>query len=319
MAIALITLWGALALWYRAPGPQWVGYGLCFAFALIGLRAIFSSRQAGRGPALALFALSTAALLGWWASLHPPAEGVWAPDVAEQVTGEIEGDVLVLKGVRDFDWQSANEATPHWITQRYDLDQLASVDLFLSYWAGPQMAHMIVSFGFADGQYLTWSVEVRRSLGGVFSPIADAFKANPLVIIAATEKDVIGLRTNLRKEDVRLFRLATDKQSARRLLTEYVHAANVLSRTPRWYNSITTNCTTVVWKMMRAMGARPSWDWRMIVNGYLPEYAYDAGSLNPHYSVQELRELGSVSPKGQAFGVKPGYSQAIREGVPKGR
>ena len=52
--------------------------------------------------------------------------------------------------------------------------------MFLSDWAGPEMAHVILSFGFEDGEYLAWSIEVRRSKGGAFSPVADLFKSHPL-------------------------------------------------------------------------------------------------------------------------------------------
>ena len=48
------------------------------------------------------------------------------------------------------------------------------------------MAHVIMSFGFDGGDYLAWSIEVRRRKGGEFSPMADLFKSNPLVIIAPT-------------------------------------------------------------------------------------------------------------------------------------
>ena len=57
---------------------------------------------------------------------------------------------------------------------------------------------------------------------------------------------------------------------ARKLLLEYVGDANALSTTPEFYNSITTNCTTTILKMMRAVGGKLPFDWRLIVNGYLP-------------------------------------------------
>src|SRR5947209_4314449 len=56
-------------------------------------------------------------------------------------------------------------------------EKLASLDLFLSYWAGPEMAHLIMSFGFDDGQELAWTIEVRREKNGQYSPVADAFKS----------------------------------------------------------------------------------------------------------------------------------------------
>jgi len=51
--------------------------------------------------------------------------------------------------------------------------------MFMSYWSGPTIAHVIMSFGFDDGRYLAWSIEVRRLAGGSFSPLADLFKNSP--------------------------------------------------------------------------------------------------------------------------------------------
>ena len=124
----------------------------------------------------------------------------------------------------------------------------------MSYWAGPEIAHTILSFGFEGGDYLALSIEVRRVKGGEFSPLADLFKTNPLVIIAADERDVVRVRSNIRHEDVQIYRLNAPPEKVRPLLLEYVDDANALSNAPKFYNSISTNCTTTIVKMMRAVG-----------------------------------------------------------------
>ncbi|MEP1199415.1 DUF4105 domain-containing protein [Tateyamaria sp.] len=316
LAVAGFTAWGAAALSFRAPGSDLVQMLLSASFAGLGAVTLYFWLRHRRVKRLLPLVIASVALLVWWSTLQPPSDGNWSPDVARQVTGKIDGDILTLNGVRNFEWRDDGSFVENWETRTYNLSELKSTDLFLSYWAGPEMAHFILSFGFADGQYLAWSIEVRRQVDGGFSPVADAFKENPIVIMAATETDIVGLRTNIRKEDVQLFRLNSDPDAARELLEEYVLDSNALAAAPHWYNSITTNCTTVVLKMMRAIGNAPPFDWRIIVNGYLPEYGYELGSLNTEYSIEELRELGSISSKGQAFGIRPGYSEAIRQGVP---
>ncbi|UWS06607.1 Lnb N-terminal periplasmic domain-containing protein [Phaeobacter inhibens] len=316
LLILLTTLWGAMALWYRLPVDNLWRTAAASGFAGLGLATLWAVIRGRALRGLSTFCLALAALIWWWSSLTPPAEAHWSPDVARQVTGTRDGDILTLTDVRNFDWSTPTEFTPRWETRSYDLSQLNSVDLFMSYWAGPEMAHMVVSFGFEEGAHIAWSVEVRRQVGGGFSPIADLFKTNTLVLIAADERDVVGTRTNARGEDVQLFRIDTDPDTARALLMQYVEAANRLAAQPQWYNSLTSNCTTVVMTMIRTIVQDVPLDWRVLANGYLPEYAHDQGVLAAGYSTEELRKRGSITARAQGQGITPDYSAMIREGVP---
>ncbi|AHD00414.1 DUF4105 domain-containing protein [Leisingera methylohalidivorans] len=316
LAVALATAWAALALWYRLPfGPIPRGL-LAGGFTLFGLAVIAGLLRRRALRALAAFTLALAAVILWWSTLVPPSERNWSPDVARQVTGQVDGNTLTLTDVRNFAWQTPEDYSERWETRSYDLTALDTVDLFMSYWAGPQMAHMIVSFGFENGDHIAWSVEVRRQAGGGFSPIADLFKSNTLVILAADERDVIGTRTNARGENVQLFRIDVSPETARTLLMQYVDAANSLAARPEWYNSLTTNCSTVVMTMIRAFADEVPLDWRVLANGYLPDYAWEQGVLDQTRTIGELRALGSITPIAQAHGVTPDYSAVIREGVP---
>ena len=199
-----IGVWATLALWYRAPGPESVRVLAASVFGLLALATLAAPWFNRRAAALVAFALAFGAVLLWWGTIKPVETANWSPDVARQVTGVVDGDVLTLTNVRDFDWTNKTDFTEHWTTESFDLSKLRTLDLFLAYWAGPTMTHVIMSFGFEDGRYLAWSVEVRSRKGGEFSPVADLFKSNPLVIIAANERDVVRLRSNIRGEDVQL-------------------------------------------------------------------------------------------------------------------
>ena len=314
--VAFAIVWGFLALWYRLPLEYPMKLVACAAFAILGIATVLAQLLGRRMLWLAIFSATFGALIVWWNMIDPPRNGNWSPDVGRQVTGTIEGDVLTLTNVRDFHWRKKDDFTENWVTQTYDLSQLQSADIFLSYWAGPQMAHFILSFGFSDGEYLAWSVEVRREIGSGFSPVADLFKSNALIIVAAKERDVVGVRSNIRGEDVHIFRLRTPPERARSLLVEYVREANELAQTPRWYNSLTTNCTTVIFKMLSIAGQGIRFDWRIIVNGYLPDMMYERGAINTSVSLEKIRELGRIAPRAMAAGLGPDFSHAIRQGVP---
>ncbi|KPD11123.1 DUF4105 domain-containing protein [Phaeobacter sp. 11ANDIMAR09] len=316
LAVALSGCWAVLALWFRLPFDLWLRLGFAAGFALLTLAVIFGLSRPRRLRALATYALALATVITWWASLTPPATRNWSPDVERQVTGELNGSHLTLTNIRNFTWRSADDFDATWENRSYDLEQLQSLDLFMSYWSGKSIAHMIISFGFADGQQIAWSVEVRRERGGGFSPIADLFKANTLSLIAADERDVIGIRTNIRGEDVQLFRTNTSPETARALLLHYVATANHLADQPQWYNSLATNCTTVVLQMIRRIVGELPLDWRVLANGYLPSYAYDAGVLDSRLSLQTLVERGRITARARAHGLQQDYSTFIRQDVP---
>ena len=316
LVVAPVGLWSALALWFRLPAPDAVRAVAAGFAALAALATMFALFSRFRWRALGAFALAFAGLLVWWSTILPPLDGDWAPDVARQTTGTVNGDILTLSDVRDFDWRSDGDFTERWETRSYDLSKLDSLDLILSYWAGPKMAHLIMSFGFKDGQVLAWSIEVRREKGGVYSPVADAFKSHTIVSLATTERDSVRLRANVRGEDARLYRLRASPQAIRTLLIGYVDEANELNRQPVWYNSITTNCTTAVTRLIRSLGGVLPLDWRLIVNGYLPGYLYDHGAVTTDYPLAELMERARIDDRAKAADQSPDFSRLIRIGIP---
>ena len=312
-------VWGALALTYRAPFGPPLALSVAVLWGAVILGSLIGFLAGRRRAATAVLAVAIAVILGWWSTLTPLAERDWAPDVAHQVRGEVIGDVLTLTDVRNFDWRTEEDFTPRWEKRAYDLSKLASIDLIASYWSGEAIAHTLISFGFSDGRYLTWSVELRRHRGQTYSTLAGFFRESELIVIAGDEHDLVWLRTNVRGEDVRLYRLRADPALARKALAAYVEEANELAAAPRWYNTATTNCTTVVIRIARLVepGAFPR-DWRVLFSGYLPDYAYDHGALDQSLPFAELREKAKISGRAKAADAAPSeeFSRAIRVGVP---
>jgi uncharacterized protein DUF4105 len=316
LLIAIATAWTSLALWYRFPALESIRGLVAGLFVLVGVATIVALFDRVRWRALVCFIGAFGAVLVWWTTITAEGHADWAPDVSRQVTGSVDGDLLTLTNVRDFEWHGDHDFMERWTSRTYDLTKLRTLDLFMSYWAGPQMAHTIMSFGFEGGDYLAWSIEVRRLKGGEYSPIADLFKSSPLVIIAADERDIVRLRTNIRHEDVQLYRLRASPQKARPLLLGYVADANALAESPRFYNSITTNCTTTIVKMMRAIGDTMPFNWRFIVNGYLPDYAYQRGALDTRTPFAKLKTLAHIDQRASAADNSPDFSRLIRVDVP---
>lgn len=322
LAVLLSGAWGTLALFYQSPfplgsPPVWL---LCALWAVLAVAAavLVWTRRGAR--AVLVYALAFAALCAWWATIRPSDARDWAPDVARHLHADVEGSHVTLHNVRNFDWRSDADFTEHWETRRYDLDALRSVDMALSYWMGPAIAHTLVSFGFDDGSggvdQLVFSIEIRKERGESFSTLGGFFKQFELSLVAADERDVLRVRTNVRDEDVYLYRVAMDRESMRSLFLAYIAKAQELAGRPRFYHTLTANCTTIVYDMARRVVHGLPVDWRLLASGYLPEYLAQIGGLAGQADLQSLRAAGRITGRARRADADPGFSRAIRQGIP---
>jgi hypothetical protein len=314
--VCALAIWGCFALWFRVPGGaalRLLAVALWAAFSLAMVLALSPSRPALVG---AVFAAAFCGLLVWWRRLLPSNDRVWADDVAHMTSGSVEGNQVVLRNVRNFDWRSATDYTQRWETRSYDLDRLRSVDLILSYWTIQAIAHVLISFGFDDGDQVAFSVEIRRERDEEFSAVGGFFKEFELSVLAADERDVIRLRTNVRGEDDYLYRLRIPEPAMRSLFLAYIEQANRLVRAPRFYNTVTVNCTTLVHQMMNHIVGNLPLDYRLVFSGYLPGYVYQVGGLDRRYTLEELRSFGRITERARVSDRSPSFSADIRQGVP---
>ncbi|ANF57041.1 lipoprotein N-acyltransferase Lnb domain-containing protein [Halotalea alkalilenta] len=323
LVVIVGALWGAMALSFQLPAPSWLKGVTIGAWALLALLAVLGlwrvPRRWHRGGVLGW--LLAAVLLGiWWGTIQPSNLRDWAPDVARILDAEVDGSRVTLHNVRNFEWRTRDDFTERWETREYDLDQLESVDLLVSYWMGPTIAHTLVSFGFADGRQLVFSVEIRRERNETFSALGGFFKQFEVALVASDERDIVRTRSNVRGEEVYLYHVELPRDDARALFLSYLDEARELRDAPRFYNTLTTNCTTLVFDMVKRIVPGLPKDIRLILSGYLPDYIYDLGGLPSGYSFEELKRLGRINQRAvdsdQDGRSSEDFSRAIREGVP---
>jgi Domain of unknown function (DUF4105) len=306
--VGLAAAWGVLALWYQAPGGYAGKIIVVLVWVLIAVAVLASLWQGRSLLGLSGFALAFAVLLIWWSMIPPRNDRVWADDVSRLATGSIDHNLVTLHDVRNFDWRSETDYTERWEARSYDLNRLETVDMIMSYWRGPSIAHMLVSFGFDDGAHVVFSVEIRRKKDEAFSELGGFFKQFELSIIAADENDIIRVRTNVRGEDDYLYRVRLPRAAMRSLFIAYVEHANSLDKVPRWYNTVTVNCTTLVYHMMKRIVGHLPFDYRVVFTGYLPEYVYQ------RYPLAELRERGRITDRAKQANYAD-FSAEIRRGI----
>ena len=252
----------------------------------------------------------------WWSGIEPSNDRSWLPDVARAPVARFDGDLVTLENVRNFHYRSEDDFDEIWETRSYDLSKLRGVDLFLSYWDSPMIAHTIASWEFEDGQHLAISIETRKEVGESYSAVLGFFRQYELYYVAADERDVIGVRTNHRDEQVFLYRLRTPVPVARALLVDYLRVISQLAIQPHWYNALRYNCTTTIRRHAQHVAPRNPFSWKILVNGFIDELGYERGTIDTSLPFEELRRISEITERARAAADDPDFSRLIREGLP---
>lgn len=319
LVLAGATGWGALALYYLAPGSEGVRTALAWSFAALGLVTLagLAVRRLRWWAALG-FAAAFGLVLVVWGSTTPSNDRDWAPEVAVLPYATIDGERVTVHNIRNFDYRTETDFTPAYYDRTFDLTRLDRIDLVAVYWMGPAIAHLFLTFGFGD-EHLAISIEVRKNRTKPYATLPGIFRQYELVYVVADERDVIRVRTNYRKdppEAVYLFRVVGDLANGRRVFLDYLRDLNAVRDHPRFYNTLTTNCTTMILAHAAVNPGSIPYSWKVLLSGYAPEYAYDMGRLDRSLPFDELKRRAHINAAAQAADKAPDFSQRIRAGVP---
>jgi hypothetical protein len=312
-----LLAWAALALRIDGPSSQPLAVTLSLGFVGLSLGVLVFVRPFVR--AYFLFLVGFLLVLAWWLGIEPRNDRDWIADVARLPRAEISGNRVTIHNLRNFDYSSETDVTPHWETRTFDLNQLVGVDMFLSFWGPTLIAHTIASWEFADGQHLAISIETRKEVGESYSALLGFFRQYELYYVVADERDVVRLRTNYRGEKAYLYRMKAAPQRARAILLDYLEEVNRLTTRPAWYNALTHNCTTTIRHHAQNVTPGNPWNWRLLVNGRLDELGYMRGTIDTSLPLEELRRRSDVTERARAAGNAADFSARIRAGLPGAR
>jgi hypothetical protein len=194
---ALLVLWGTLAIYYSNLPWSWARLALAIVFAAFSIWALWwSQRQRTRWAFAAVFA----AVVVWWIAIPPSHDRDWRPEVAVMPRAIIDGDRVRITGVRNFQYRSRNDFTVHHEEREFLLSDLAWIDFYVSYWSEGLVGHTFLSFIFRNAPPLSISIETRPEKGEGFDPVGSIFKQFELIYVVGDERDLVGVRTNHRRE-----------------------------------------------------------------------------------------------------------------------
>ena len=82
LVVLLSAMWACMALWYQLPGPSFVKIGAGVLWAGFGLAAIALLWRGKAARALLSYVVGFALLMGWWSTILPSQNRLWADDVS---------------------------------------------------------------------------------------------------------------------------------------------------------------------------------------------------------------------------------------------
>jgi hypothetical protein len=317
VVVAAMTAWSAGAIYYSPLLDESLRSVLAAAFIIATALAFILRRN--RRRTLFYFVIAFTILVGLFFQIPASNDRDWQPEVAVTPYVTLKGDLVTIHGVRNFDYRTETDFDVRWETRTYDMRKLDSADIIAVYWAGKAIAHIMVSFGFQGKEFLAISIETRKEKGESYSTLAGFFRNYELYYVVADERDVIRVRTTYRQpqEDVYIYRTRAPLRNIRRIFLDYVQTMNDMRERPRFYNTLTTNCTTSILMHTRMNPESPPMSWKVLLSGYVPDYLYEMGRIDTTRSFPELEELSRVNARAHAADKDTEFSQRIREGLPK--
>lgn len=288
-ALGLLGLWSALAIYFANVPGQNFRWALASSFALVFATSFFCFPKRRR-TALYLLA-ACAAVLVWWLNLSPTHDRHWGPLAAVLPSATIDGDLVTVRDIRNFEYRSATDFTPRYYDRTFDLREIRTLDFMIAYWGTNETtAHTMLSFGFSGGEYLSVSVEARAERGEEYSGIGGLFRKYELIYVLGDELDLIRSRTNFRNERVYLYPTVSPPADVRKLFLEIIKRVNEVKAKPEFYNTITHNCTTTLAASGRKILPPNPFDIRLLLNGYADRMAYENGWIASGDSFEVTRK-----------------------------
>jgi len=244
----------------------------------------------------------------------PELERNWAADQKVLADINFDGNLVSIKNIRNIFYRSSEDFDLHFYDKNFNLDEIESAWFMLETFGQFGAAHTLVSFGFEDGSFISISAEIRREEGESFNILKGVLRQYELVYIIADEADVIKLRTNYRKNQVRLFPIKADKTVLREVFVDMLTRAQKLATKPEFYNTITNNCATNIVHHVRRFSDRgiPWWHLSYLLTEFSDKVVYNAGIIDTQLSLHEAREYFLITEKAQRCLQREDFSSCIR-------
>jgi len=242
------------------------------------------------------------------------SDRLWRPDLAIKPFVEFQDEDILIMHVRNCRYRTETDYDVRHYDMRFPLADVRTLDfLIVPFTNNTLLAHTMFSFGLKDGRHFIISVEARLDEGESYSPVRGITNKFELMYVIGDERDLIPLRTDVRKVDVFLYPGRATPDQVQDLLVDMLERANQLQRVPENYDTINNNCTTnLVNHINKLRPGRIPRDVRVLLPGHSDKMAYDLGLLDVTEPFEIARNNARITSRAQLFRDSPDFSARIR-------
>ena len=243
------------------------------------------------------------------------AERLWRPDLAIMPFIEFQDEDILIKHVRNCRYRTETDYDVRHYDLLFPLADVRTLDfIIVPFNNNPLLAHTMFSFGLVDGRQFIVSVEARLDQGDSYSPIRGITNKFQLMYVIGDERDLILLRTDVRKVEVLLYPGRATPDQVQDLLVDMLQRANKLQRSPEFYDTINNNCTTnLVDHINKLRPGRIPRDLRVLLPGHSDRLAYELGLLNVVEPFEVARQNARITELAQTYQNSSDFSAKIRK------
>jgi hypothetical protein len=239
----------------------------------------------------ALVSIVAILMLGAAAAISGPARADrnWYPYLGRDVSIELNQGAFSVSPVSDWRYLGAQVAEERYFDASFNVADLRNVWFVLEPQPGSTLAaHTLLLFEFGDDRIIGLTIEARREVDEEY----DAY-------VWGTARDFLTRRAVMLDHEVFVYPVAISDEQKLVLLTRLVERTDALERTPRYYNTILSNCTN---ELAKAAGFE--WAPAFILTGRSDEYLYERGIL-PGASFEQAHRRSDMTEFIQALNQAP--------------
>jgi Domain of unknown function (DUF4105) len=228
-----------------------------------------SSQPPHFGRAILFGLIAALAVLGLLVASKPARhDRIWKADLARLPGISRAGDIFRIQNYRDWAWDAGGVTAADWpAAGPFDIAEVKRTWFIVEPHPGlALMAHTLVIVEFNSGELIGVSVEARKEADEAYSVIGGAFNQFELLYQWATPKDLLTQRAVTLKRELYMYELKLTAAETQAYVSALVARTQGLDRRPRFYNTLTSNCTNEL-----AKTAALGWDPAFIFTGRAAE------------------------------------------------